>query len=391
MSNIALRLAGPAVISYKGHTFASKGDINLTLENSTFDVEVDAYGVVDKRSEAKVGSLRFIPHGKWEALSILYPYGGARVIGQLTTPVFTFADTDVDTTDDEITLPEGSFEDGAAVRFFSFGTLVTGLTAGTLYYLHLISAGIYTAHTTRADAVAGTNKVNLTAAGTGPHRVIAQEPLVITTAESETYTFHVAAVGQMPDCNGIAVETLFGEIQFDFFRKANEAATTVGSMFTVGTGIYIPPSIDPADILTQTYTITWGSSPWAGLETIDGIRWSFPMTTADVVDDANGVIAKRITNVECTVRARPLGLAPSAILTKMLLQGSGAQRGGRLGTADNFVMNGTGVVVTALGAGLRQAPLAAGRNADRIGELEWFATRTFTAGAPNALFTVATS
>lgn len=390
MSNIALRLAGPAVIAYKGFTFASKGDIQLSLENSTFDVTVDAYGTIDKRSAAKIGNLRFTPTGKWEALSVLWPYGGGRVIGQLTTPVKTFADSAVNTTSNVITLTAHGFESGAAVRFFSFGTLCTGLTAGTLYYLNKADDDTFTVHTTRSAAVAGTSAVDITNAGTGPHRVIEQEPLVITTAESEVYTFHVAAVAQMPDVIGAATETLIGEVQFDFFRKANEAATTDGSMYTIATGDYTPPDVDPADILTQPYTFTWGEAPWSGVKTIDGIRWSFPLTTSDVGDDANGPQAKRITDVQCTVKAKPLGLAPSAVVAKLLLQGTGAGRGARVGTATAFVMSGTGVQVTGYGAGLRTTPLAAGREADRIGELEWFATRTFTDGAPNALFALGT-
>lgn len=390
MSNIALRLAGPAVISYKGQTFASKADIQLNLENSTFDVAVDAYGTIDKRSTAKIGSLRFTPTGKWEALAILWPYGGGRVIGQLTTPVKTFVAGGVSTATDVITLAAHGFTDGAAVRFFTFDTIPTGLTAGTLYYLHVLTADTFSVHATRADAIANASLVNITTTGTGPHRVIEQEPLVITTAENETYTFHVAAVSQMPDVIGAATETLIGEVQFDFFRKANEAATVDASMYTISTGTFTPPNVDPADILTQPYTFTWGAAPWSGVGTIDGIRWSFPLSTEDVGDDANGPQAKRITDVQCTIKAKPLNITPSAVVAKLLLQGTGASRGARVGTADSFVMTGTGVLVTGYGAGLRSSPLAAGRSADRIGELEWFASRTFTGGAPNPLFALGT-
>lgn len=40
---------------------------------------------------------------------------------------------------------------------------VGGLTAGTTYYLNRASAGVYSYHTSRANAMAGTSKVNLTA------------------------------------------------------------------------------------------------------------------------------------------------------------------------------------------------------------------------------------
>jgi hypothetical protein len=388
MSNIALRLAGPAVITYKGATFASKEDISLNLANETFDVNVDAYGKVDERSDRKVASVSFTPIGDWANLSILFP-AALQVIGGLTTPVRTFLSTDVNATTDVITVTAHAFATGDAVRVYSFDTLPTGLTAGTLYYLRAASANTFTLHPTRADAVSNTNLVNITAAGTGTHRVIAQEPLVITTAEGEVYTFNVAALAGLPTLNLKATDTIFGEITFDLFRTAAVAATTANSLFTLSAGTYTPPAITVSSILTQPYTFTWGSAPWSALETKEGLTITPTVTFEDVLDDALGLIGKRVTNVAITATGQPLGVSPSAVQTALLLQGAGANRGGSLATANNFVVSGTGVTITLTNAGLKAAPHSFGRNADRIGALEWFATRKFTAGVPDALITVA--
>lgn len=389
MSNIALRLAGPAVITYKGATFASKGDIQLALENSTFELQVDAYGTIDNRSAGKLATVRFVPVGAWENLTVLWP-ANLQVIGGLTTPVRSFLPAAVNTGTDVITITAHGFESGAAVRLFSFGVLPAGLVAGTLYYLRAVSADTITLHATRAAAVAGTDPVDITDAGTGTHRLIEQEPLVMVTAEGERYTFHVAALANFPAINGVSQDTLIGEVVFDLFRKAGVPATTADSLYTLDAAAYVPPDIDPDDILTQAYTFTWGNAPWQNLETVDGIRWAPTFTTEDVVDDAEGVLAKRITGVAVTVSCRPLGLTPAAVNAALLLQGAGAGRGASLASGDDFVMEGDGVEVVMTNAGLRAGPQAAGRSVDRIGELSWFASRKYNAGSFEPLFTVGT-
>jgi hypothetical protein len=389
MSNLALRLAGPAVITFKGAIFASKGDIKLELANDTFEVMVDAYGKVDERSDKKVASLKFDPIGDWANLAVLFP-AALQVIGGLTTPVKTFlSSTGVNTATDIITSVAHGFTSGAAVRVYSFDTIPTGLTAGTQYFLNVPSVDTFSLHTTRAAGVAGTGKVDITAVGSGTHRVIEQEPLVVTTAEGETYSFNVAALGGLPDLTLKTTETIFGEVTIDLFRTAGVAATTASSLFTLGSGTYTPPSIDPATILTQLYTFTWGSSPWTALETKAGIKIKSAVSFEDVIDDALGVIGKRVTGLAVTAMAQPLGVSPSAVQTALLMQGAGAGRGASLGTANDFVVSGTGVTVTLTRAGLKTAPHAFGRSADRIGDLEWFATRKFVSTVPQPLIAVA--
>ena len=291
--------------------------------------------------------------------------------------------------DDTITIPNHLWATGAAARFFSFGVLPAGLVAGTLYYLRKDGDDV-TVHPTRADALANTNKVNITDAGTGTHRVIEQEPLVVVSSEGERYTFHVAALGALPAINGTSADTLIGEVTFQCFRKAGVAATTADSLFTLDTAEYTPPAIDPTKILTQAYSFTWGAAPWADLETVSGIRFEFALNLVDVPDDALGVSARRVDSVSVTARATPLGIAPADVLAKLKLQGAGAQRGGSLASTDNLVMAGTGVQVTMTNAALRNAPHAFGRSVDRVGELELFANRKFDAGVPQPLFTVGT-
>jgi hypothetical protein len=387
MSNLALRLAGPATLTYKGATFASQGDIALNLSNDTFDVSADAYGVLDARSSAKRASLSFTPVGEWSNLHVLWP-DALQVIGNLSTPVRSFVAGDVNITTDILTVTGHGWLTGAAVRAFSFGTLPAGLVAGTLYYVRQLTPNTLSLHSTRAGALTNTSLVNMTSQGTDTHRLIEQEPLVIVTAEGERYTFHVAALAKLPAITCSAVATLIGEVTFDLFRIAGLSATAVNSLFTLDTAAYAPPAITPESIFTLPFTLTWGAAPWSALETVDGLRWTFDLSLEDVLDDTQGVLGKRVANLAVNLAARPLGITPAQVNARLLLQGAGAQRGGTLATADDLVVASDEATITGTAGALISGPQAFGRTADRIGELQWRASRRFIAGVPQPLFSV---
>jgi hypothetical protein len=76
---------GPCKITYDGATFYSKGGVALTLTNSTFDKETDAYGVVGRAKTDLQIVVEFEPIGEIESLTVLFPYGntamGASIFG----------------------------------------------------------------------------------------------------------------------------------------------------------------------------------------------------------------------------------------------------------------------------------------------------------------------
>ena len=390
MSNIALRINGPATVTYKGATFYSKEAITLVEENKTFDIVTDRFGTVEQRADQKTVTLSFTPDGRYAGFfGTLFPYGSF-VPGSLTTPLRSFLAAAVTAGTDTINIPLHLFVAGDAVRLFTFGTIPAGIVAGTRYFVGSVDANNIRLFTTRAAALTLTGPLDITTQGTGEHRIIAQEQLTVLSSDGSQYVFDVAAISQMPDIEASTNNTLFGAVTFECYRGANVAATTANSLFTLTTGVaFTEPGLDPSLIITQPYLFTWGASPWVALETVDGFKWSFPMSTEDVLDDTNGILAKRITNIGCTIKCQPIGVTAQNVMDKLLLQGAGAQRGGRLGGVDDFIMTGTGVTVTGKGVGLRSGPQSFGRSTDRIGELEFFATRTFTSGVPNPMFLVA--
>ncbi|HTJ77941.1 MAG TPA: hypothetical protein VL357_03020 [Rariglobus sp.] len=384
--NPALTIAGPALIMTRGKTFYSKGNVTVTQKIETFNVESARDGVIQERESNLSMEVKFTPVGRLDALSILWPYALA-ALGSLIHHAKTLGS--IDTATDIVTLTAHGFRDGAPVRLASFGVLPAGTSAATLYYLKKLSADTFTLHPTAADAAAGTNTVDITDAGTGTHRIIEQEPLVVQSFDGDIYTFHNSTLPAMPDLMASAIQTVIGDVTFECFRKFSTAPTDAAALYTKTTGAVTDTSFNPADIITQAYDFSWGSTaPWAAMSTKAGIKCSFPLTTDPVMDDTGGICSRRITQLAATLTARPLNIGADDIFAKLGLQGSGAGRGRSLSGTDVLKVSGTGLYVSLYGAFLKNPPVNFDAKEDRAGELTWTASRTYTTGAANPLWAV---
>lgn len=302
--NVTTIIAGPALVKFDGATFYSKGDIKLTTEHETFDVEVDRFRKVDVRSKEETIKIAFTPAGEWESLAVLYPYA-ATLLGSTIT--------------------------------------------------------------------------------SDPNKA-----LDIHTFAGKKLTFHNAALTKMPNIKGSAVETLLGEVEFEAFVKNNTAWSAANSRYTIATEALVDASFDPANILTQAYTVGWGAvAPWDAMSTKKGVDVDFSLALEPIETDADGIVSRRLSGLEVSVKCQPMGITEADMLNKLLFQGAGAVRGRSL-SGDDLNVSAAGVYVRVYGAALKGGPQSFSSKEDRIGELEWMATRTFVAGAPNPLFFVGT-
>lgn len=84
-------LRGPAIVTYNGATFYSKGDITVELGLETFVIDTSAFGKVDERVQDRIARVRFTPDGQFESLGVLWPYGatsiGSSIFGASDTPL----------------------------------------------------------------------------------------------------------------------------------------------------------------------------------------------------------------------------------------------------------------------------------------------------------------
>jgi hypothetical protein len=390
--NLAQLLAGPAVAFHRGVAFESRGGQQLNASNEAFPIESDRFGPIDQRSADSSVQLSLTPIGVWknDVLPVLYRWTNPH-FGQLVTPVWEFEA--IDTDEDEITITGigGLIREGCPVRLGTRGTLPGGLSAANLYYVGIEDDDTVTLHLTQAHALAGTNKVDITSAGTDESSMVEQEPLVIHTAQGRRITFHNAALTQMPELIFAANQTLLGQVGFEAFRINNTPWSTANSLYTVDKSPLAVDGPSAGDIPTLEYTLGWGGvAPWASFQTRDAFRIQLQLGLERVGGPNSGTLSRQITSLTAVARGQPDGISESNILAALELQGGSSRVGKSLSGLD-LVAAATGVHVTLYNAVLNSGPMLFQNNTPRAGELEWVSSRRFTAGVPAPVFRVGTA
>lgn len=386
-------IGGPAIVTYRGATFFSKGDITLSIAPNLFGIEVDAFGLVDRRVSDQPVKVSFVPAGEWENLAVLFAYANVPM-GDLITPVRTMGVVVANA----INLPAHKLQSGDAVYAKNIGgALPTGISAGVLYYVHSVSADAVTIHTTRALGISGASPIAVSNNGTGTNRFVVNNPLTIQTldpAQGQLVTLFNAAVTKMPDIEASATKTLLDEVEFEAFIVDGSSLSDAASLYSVVTSPYQgDTTFDPAQILTQPINVSWGSTPpFDSFYTKTGVKISFSLTLQNIDIDGYGILSKRISDLTVQARLTPIGMQVTDLLTALQLQGAGAAIGRSIGQNGNdMIMSAPGFYAKLYQAGLQGGPELFGRSKDQIGELTFMATRKFTAGSPAPLFFVGTA
>ena len=389
MINLGKLIEGPAVIYHRGQYFESRGGAGLDPVADAFAIDTDRYGPLDQRSLDNSIALTLTPIGVWSdaVIDVLWRWRNP-TIGQLVTPVYDI--DSIDLTSDVVTLV-GSLGPriGCPVLASSFGTLPAGLDGATLYYAGCPDTDTpneITLHATEADAIAGTNKINVTGAGTGDHTLIEQEPVIIWTAGNRKITFHNGAVVGMPPIRFSARETLIGQVRFEMFRKNNAAWSDADSLFTIEKAALNVTPPDPADIPTQPYELAWGASPWDAFRCREAVEFTPNLALTPVETDQLGTVGRKISGLSATATGRPDGFSEQQLLDILAMQGGTAGRGVSKVRAD-LEISGTGVYATLYNAAARSLPQTFSPTDPRAGNLEWISGRSPT----NAAFYLGTS
>lgn len=289
---------GPCKITYDGATFYSKGGVTLTVNQSSFDKQSDAYGLIGRGKTDMSVVVEFEPVGEIEALTVLFPYGAT--------------------------------------------------TIGT---------GIYGAGTRN----------------------------LVITSTSATYTVYDAAVTQMPSIRCTATNTAFGSVQFTGICQPLGDAGVLSSYLDVTTGAAIGTAFDPALVIAGPYT---GQISAEGqFFTEAGFDVSFDLSLTPIIVDGIGTVDMALANVGVSA-----SFIPTGIDADYFDQFLGAIVGAELATYDTFQI----VTESVGGLNLNLASVQVidyqrrfSSTENRAGTVNIVAKRTFTTGAPNALFTVA--
>lgn len=299
-------ITGPALVTFGGQTFWSKGDITLKPNNKNFKVATSAFGDVDERTEDKSMEISFEPDGRFTdgLAAVLWPYA-AMPIG---TSVFGGSDS----------------------------------------------------------------------------------PLVIHSRAGTKVTVHNAALTKTPDLRLGVSKTIQGSLTFTGLLKNSTDPTDAAAYYTVTTESYPGDTgFDIGDIKTLAYDSAWGgSAPWSSFLTQEGWEVSFDLSLAPQMVDGLGTVDMSLQSLGVTARAIPVGPTEAQILTSM---GNTRALGASVASANDLIVSATGLYFSLSKAGLRSAELGYGAERKRAGQLEWFATRTVTAGVADPLFYIGTA
>ena len=222
-------IGGPAIITYRGATLRSKGDIRMNMELERFAIETSLYGQVDERVREHPLKLSFVPDGEWSNLGVLWPYA-LYPFGQYLTPQLYFGtinSNQVNVGSTAVLISGDAF----VAQPQNSGTITNGLVAGNTYYFHVVNATNVSLHTTYANAVAGTNPIAISA-GSAITVAVVNNPLTIQTIDGFLWTFANVAVSKMPNLSLSTVRTAVGEIEMSAYLADGQDWSGGNSLYT---------------------------------------------------------------------------------------------------------------------------------------------------------------
>ncbi len=207
-------------------------------------------------------------------------------------------------------------------------------------------------------------------------------------------TFKNVGISRMPNLRLTAGETAFGEMEFTALRSDASTWETADSI--VAASAHSAPdhaSFAASNHIVEPWSAAWGSAPWDSFQTENGWTITPSMELSEQRVDNAGLIDYCVRALSVTAQATPIdtSLTEAVVLAKLGHAGSGRIRGQSLAALGaDLVLNASeaGVQITLDQAALIDAQLGWGSESKRIGQCTWRATRTFTAGAANALMVI---
>ncbi len=195
--------------------------------------------------------------------------------------------TDVDDAAETIAWPSHGLEDGQPIFYDKDGgTDAIGLTDLTTYYAHVVTAGVISVHANYADAVADTNRINLTDGTTGEEHLFdwGSYPVVLTavTAPGENHSLK-REPDNRPDLTvtGTSGEFDTAACVFQAFRTLTlTSAVSIIGGFILDTGQIVASTATLTGVILSGMTTEEGEALFTALSTLANIT-GCTMTAGD--------------------------------------------------------------------------------------------------------------
>ena len=227
-------------------------------------------------------------------------------------------------------------------------------------------------------------------------------PLVIQTKfggasnTGQTITYPRAAVSKLPQLRLKSTDTLFGEMTFTALGVPTVQPTGASAWQVIADAAFGDTTFDETAIITDTYSAAYGSAPYNALGSMAGFEIDLTLATENILADDFGLVDMILKSLTASAKFAPSNLTEAQLYTLLANQGSGyISPGQSLSKSNtNLVITGSGnaaktLTVTLNSAGPKDAGFMYSTGKHRFDAIAFTSKRTWTSGAPNALFTLA--
>lgn len=227
--------------------------------------------------------------------------------------------------------------------------------------------------------------------------IMSATALAIIPLIGNKITFPRSGVSQMPGLSLAPLNTAWEAMKFICLGDPAVEPTSAAylqSIAAVGAGEGSADThFDQTKVVSPRYLGTWGAAPFDALESESGWQVSPIMETRMMHGANHGLLDVILTSLGASASANLINITEAQYATLMKLQDATALRpGDTISTvADDrdLVITGTGLSVTLKHMGVSEAQLRYGAGTFRQGPVKFVNRRTWTAGAPDALWTLA--
>ena len=209
---------------------------------------------------------------------------------------------------------------------------------------------------------------------------------LVIVSEGYTYTINNAQITQLPSIRATANNTAFGPIQFTGLVDNSGDPSNLSDYYSVtNSGTFADTVFDPSKIITAPYTATLAGSTTFYSEA--GFEVSFDLALNPVTVDGIGTVDMTLGNLGATITCIPINAAYNALDTYFGSLDAGEDLAGSTLDISTTTVGGLNLDFAAVQIMDFQRRFSPADN--RNGTLTMMAKRTFSTGAPQALFTVA--
>lgn len=229
-------------------------------------------------------------------------------------------------------------------------------------------------------------------------------PLVIVTKNGgtsnlgQTITYNRAAVSKLPQLRLKPSDTLFGDMTFTCLGVPTVQPNTAAAWNAVASATFADTTFDETKIVTDIYSAAYGATPYNAMGSMAGFEIDITAELATITADDYGIVDMVLKGLTATAKFAPSNLTEAQVNTLMNQDGTNyVYPGQSLAKANKDLVivgsgnNGLTLTATIKNAGPKEAGFMYSTDKHRHEAVSFTSKRTWTSGAANALWTLATA